>query len=182
MWKSWVATTCAYPLPGVASSELMPRATAAPPATASEPPSQKSFCTSTMISARISPTVSSGPGRHDGPGRLLEPQRPLPAVHPGGRLAVIGLAADKSIADLLAAAPAVPADRFYRAIRHRGRIRRADHGPADDLARGPHRGRPAAPRRPLSPPPAVALLAPVAQTGRLTSRPGVSRRQRGCRR
>jgi len=50
----------------------------------------------------------------------LEPQRPLPAVHPGGRLAVIGLAADKSIADLLAAAPAVPADRFYRAIRHRG--------------------------------------------------------------
>ena len=41
-------------------------------------------------------------------------------LRPGGRLAVIGLAADKSIADLLAAAPAVPADLFYRAIRHRG--------------------------------------------------------------
>ena len=30
-----------------------PRATSAPPATAREPPSQKSFCTSTTISARI---------------------------------------------------------------------------------------------------------------------------------
>ena len=39
-----------------ASSELMPRATAAPPATASEPPSQKSFCTSTMMSARTEAT------------------------------------------------------------------------------------------------------------------------------
>src|SRR6202453_4328420 len=39
----------------------MPRATAAPPVTASEPPSQKSFCTSTMISARMAPTLSSSP-------------------------------------------------------------------------------------------------------------------------
>ncbi len=38
---------------GAASSSVMPRATAAPPATAREPPSQKSFWTSTMISARI---------------------------------------------------------------------------------------------------------------------------------
>jgi ubiquinone/menaquinone biosynthesis C-methylase UbiE len=41
-------------------------------------------------------------------------------LRPGGQLAVIGLAADKSITDLLAAAPAVPVDLFYRAIHHRG--------------------------------------------------------------
>ena len=43
-----------------------------------------------------------------------------PVLRPGGRLAVIGLAADKSLADLLAAAPAVPVDLFYRAIYRRG--------------------------------------------------------------
>jgi ubiquinone/menaquinone biosynthesis C-methylase UbiE len=37
-------------------------------------------------------------------------------LRPGGRLAVIGLAADKSLADLLAAAPGVPVNLFYRAI------------------------------------------------------------------
>ena len=37
-------------------------------------------------------------------------------LRPGGQLAVIGLAADKSITDLLAAAPAVPVNLFYRAI------------------------------------------------------------------
>jgi ubiquinone/menaquinone biosynthesis C-methylase UbiE len=37
-------------------------------------------------------------------------------LRPGGRLAVIGLAADKSLADLLAAAPAVPVNLFYRAV------------------------------------------------------------------
>jgi SAM-dependent methyltransferase len=37
-------------------------------------------------------------------------------LRPGGRLAVIGLAADKSLADLLAAAPAVPVNLLYRAI------------------------------------------------------------------
>ena len=41
-------------------------------------------------------------------------------LRPGGQLAVIGLAADKSITDLLAAAPAVPVDLFYRAIYRRG--------------------------------------------------------------
>jgi ubiquinone/menaquinone biosynthesis C-methylase UbiE len=41
-------------------------------------------------------------------------------LRPGGRLAVIGLAADKSLADLLAAAPAVPVDLFYRAVYRRG--------------------------------------------------------------
>jgi SAM-dependent methyltransferase len=41
-------------------------------------------------------------------------------LRPGGRLAVIGLAADKSIADLLAAAPAVPVNRFYRVLHHHG--------------------------------------------------------------
>jgi SAM-dependent methyltransferase len=37
-------------------------------------------------------------------------------LRPGGRLAVIGLAADKSLADLLAAAPAVPVNLIYRGI------------------------------------------------------------------
>jgi ubiquinone/menaquinone biosynthesis C-methylase UbiE len=41
-------------------------------------------------------------------------------LRPGGRLAVIGLAADKSIADLLVAAPAVPVNLFYRALHHHG--------------------------------------------------------------
>jgi SAM-dependent methyltransferase len=37
-------------------------------------------------------------------------------LRPGGRLAVVGLAVDKSLADLLAAAPAVPVSLFYRGI------------------------------------------------------------------
>ncbi len=41
-------------------------------------------------------------------------------LRPGGRLAVIGLAADKSIGDLLKGAPGIPADLFYRAIYRRG--------------------------------------------------------------
>jgi len=41
-------------------------------------------------------------------------------LKPGGRLAVIGLAADKSLADRLAGAPGLPADLFYRAIYRRG--------------------------------------------------------------
>src|ERR1700730_10008641 len=64
MWKSLVAPTCPYPGP-LATCSLIARATAAPPATASEPPSQKSFWTSTMMSARMGPTVSSRPGRPD---------------------------------------------------------------------------------------------------------------------
>jgi SAM-dependent methyltransferase len=38
------------------------------------------------------------------------------ALRPGGRLAVIGLAADKSLGDFLAALPAVPVSRVRRAI------------------------------------------------------------------
>jgi ubiquinone/menaquinone biosynthesis C-methylase UbiE len=41
-------------------------------------------------------------------------------LRPGGRLAVIGLAADRSVTDLLAAAPAISADLFYRAVYRRG--------------------------------------------------------------
>jgi len=41
-------------------------------------------------------------------------------LRPGGRLAVIGLAADRSVTDLLAAAPAVPADLVYRALYRKG--------------------------------------------------------------
>ena len=41
-------------------------------------------------------------------------------LRPGGRLAVIGLAADTSIADRLAGAPGVPADLFYRALYRKG--------------------------------------------------------------
>src|SRR3954469_595045 len=58
-WWSLVATTCAYsgasrprPLHRCSSSE-MSCAACAPPVTGSEPPSQKSFCTSTTISARF---------------------------------------------------------------------------------------------------------------------------------
>jgi ubiquinone/menaquinone biosynthesis C-methylase UbiE len=41
-------------------------------------------------------------------------------LRPGGRLAVIGLAADRSVTDLLAAAPGVPADLYYRAVYRKG--------------------------------------------------------------
>ena len=41
-------------------------------------------------------------------------------LRPGGQLAVIGLASDKSIGDLLTGAPGVPVDLFYRAIYRRG--------------------------------------------------------------
>jgi ubiquinone/menaquinone biosynthesis C-methylase UbiE len=41
-------------------------------------------------------------------------------LRPGGQLAVIGLAADKSIGDLLTGVPGVPVDLFYRAIYRRG--------------------------------------------------------------
>jgi SAM-dependent methyltransferase len=39
---------------------------------------------------------------------------------PGGRLAVVGLAADKSITDFLAGAAGFPANLFYRATYHQG--------------------------------------------------------------
>jgi ubiquinone/menaquinone biosynthesis C-methylase UbiE len=41
-------------------------------------------------------------------------------LRPGGRLAVVGLAADKTITDRLAGAPGVPAALFYRAIYRKG--------------------------------------------------------------
>jgi SAM-dependent methyltransferase len=41
-------------------------------------------------------------------------------LRPGGQLAVVGLAADKSITDLLAGAAGFPANLFYRAIYHQG--------------------------------------------------------------
>jgi ubiquinone/menaquinone biosynthesis C-methylase UbiE len=41
-------------------------------------------------------------------------------LRPGGRLAVVGLAADKSIGDLLVAAPGVPVNLVYRAICRQG--------------------------------------------------------------
>ena len=37
-------------------------------------------------------------------------------LRPGGRLAVVGLAADRSIGDYLASVPGVPANWFYRAL------------------------------------------------------------------
>ena len=41
-------------------------------------------------------------------------------LRPGGRLAVIGLAADKSLAALFAAAPGVPVNLVYRALYRQG--------------------------------------------------------------
>jgi SAM-dependent methyltransferase len=41
-------------------------------------------------------------------------------LRPGGRLAVVGLAADKSLVDRLVGATGVPAALFYRAIYHQG--------------------------------------------------------------
>jgi ubiquinone/menaquinone biosynthesis C-methylase UbiE len=41
-------------------------------------------------------------------------------LRPGGRLAVVGLGADKSVMDRLAGAPGVPAALFYRAIYRKG--------------------------------------------------------------
>lgn len=41
-------------------------------------------------------------------------------LRPGGHLAVIGLARDGSLADLVAAAPAVPVNLYYRAVYHEG--------------------------------------------------------------
>lgn len=41
-------------------------------------------------------------------------------LRPGGRLAVVGLAADKSVTDRLAGAPGVPVALFYRAVYCKG--------------------------------------------------------------
>jgi hypothetical protein len=42
------------------------------------------------------------------------------ALRPGGRLAVVGLAAHGSFGDYLADAPGIPADLVYRAVRGKG--------------------------------------------------------------
>jgi ubiquinone/menaquinone biosynthesis C-methylase UbiE len=41
-------------------------------------------------------------------------------LSPGGRLAVIGLASDRSLGDFVASAAGVPANLFYRAVFHEG--------------------------------------------------------------
>src|SRR5689334_11102593 len=76
MCQSLVATTWSHRSPALLSTSEMPAATAAPPVTASEPPSQKSFWTSTMISARVTgqPLAGRDDGHGDGrvAGRELE--------------------------------------------------------------------------------------------------------------
>ncbi len=42
------------------------------------------------------------------------------ALKPGGRLAVVGLAADRSVGDRLAGSAGLPAELFYRAVRQKG--------------------------------------------------------------
>ena len=63
-------------------------------------------------------------------------------LRPGGRLAVVGLAANGSVSDYLAGAPGPPVDRFYRAI-YRGKRAGGSHeGPRDQP--GPRSVRPLA--------------------------------------
>src|SRR5256885_1480935 len=98
MWKSLVATTWSQRWLALASATEMPAATSAPPATASEPPSQKSFWTSTMINARMASTLRRGDDGHrdrrvpggqlealprDGDERVVQP---LPALFERGRV------------------------------------------------------------------------------------------------
>src|SRR4051795_9606884 len=69
-WWSRVATAWSYELPRTCTDTSA--ATFAPPVTASDPPSQKSFCTSTMISAGISEPFEHG-GECGLPAGELEP-------------------------------------------------------------------------------------------------------------
>src|SRR4051794_21199301 len=102
MWWSRVATTWSYR--AVRTCSVMAAATAAPPATARLPPSQKSFWTSTTISARLMrpPPASFGHRLQRGlpPGecpRLLRQRGPHPLVVRAGRGEGLGrrcLAAD----------------------------------------------------------------------------------------
>src|SRR6201992_1860548 len=120
MWKSLVATTCAY-WEAFATYSLMAWATAAPPLTASEPPSQKSFWTSTTISARMGLTVSSGHWRRDESAGLLASHRPLPAAHPARRPVRLRSRPRRRLRRRPARLPPGPALR----LRHRHRLRRA---------------------------------------------------------
>ena len=89
------------------------------------------------------------------------------ALRPGGRLAVIGLAASHSIGDYLADAPGIARPRLPGRLRQ-GQSRRAHQGPGDDLGRGPGGRLPPAAWRALPPPPAIPLLAALEQTAWLT--------------
>src|SRR3954451_15843675 len=70
MCQSLVATTWSHRSPRVARASDTPAATAAPPVTGSEPPSQKSFCTSTMMSALATANPLRGRDDGDGYGRV----------------------------------------------------------------------------------------------------------------
>ena len=64
-------------------------------------------------------------------------------LRPGGRLAVVGLAANGSFGDYLANGPGIPVDLALPGRPRQGRSRRAHQGPRDDLGGGPG-GRPRA--------------------------------------
>src|SRR3954465_10201291 len=70
MCQSLVATTWSQRSPLFSSTSETPAATAAPPVTGREPPSQKSFWTSTMISARATTEPLCGWDDGDGYGRV----------------------------------------------------------------------------------------------------------------
>ncbi len=85
-WWSLVATTTSYDGAWSSwrvqwwSSSPMSLATRAPPSTGSDPPSQKSFCTSTTTSARVmgprypgaTPPLPGGPGRRENAEQMSE--------------------------------------------------------------------------------------------------------------
>src|SRR6266508_5219545 len=90
MWKSFVATTAPQRWLALVSATEMPAATSAPPATGSEPPSQKSFWTSTMINAR----TGTSRGGYDGDGDCRVA---------GGELEPLPRDRDEGLAQVLAA-------------------------------------------------------------------------------
>src|SRR5215831_3027842 len=101
----------------------MPRATAAPPATASEPPSQKSFCTSTMMSARTIPTVSCD--SCEAGNRLLEPQACLGDYSPTSAAVppVILRSSSKDVGNTVCGCPAAAHTTSYFASQVSTRVR-----------------------------------------------------------
>src|SRR5690242_6464071 len=163
MCQSLVATTWSHRSPPFSRASDTPAATAAPPVTGSEPPSQKSFCTSTMMSARVTANPLCGRDDGDGNGRVAGRElealpryrdQALPEVFPrlGERRRVEHLAAGHERAleqpvvrrvvghalgedDLLGggAGGLVPADRGLPAADRRLVLRALDHRPALDL-------------------------------------------------
>src|SRR5690348_11746708 len=94
MCQSLVATTWSHRSPAFSRASDTPAATAAPPVTGSEPPSQKSFCTSTMMSALVTANPLRGRDDGDGNGRVAGRElealpryrdQALPEVFPGLR-------------------------------------------------------------------------------------------------